>query len=61
MDGSAVIRELQKIDPTVRVIAASGLLNNENTPEIRSPNVQAFLTKPYKAEKLFWVLDAVLR
>jgi CheY-like chemotaxis protein len=61
LDGAAVIKELQRIDPGVKVIAASGLLNNENTPEIRSPNVQAFLTKPYKAERLFWVLDAVLR
>jgi PAS domain S-box-containing protein len=60
MDGASLIRQLMKINSSVKVIAASGLMNNENTPEIHLPNVQAFLTKPYTAEKLFWVLDAIL-
>jgi PAS domain S-box-containing protein len=60
MDGASLIRQLMKVNSSVKVIAASGLMNNENTPEIHLPNVQAFLTKPYTAEKLFWVLDAIL-
>jgi len=60
MDGASLISQLMKINSSVKIIAASGLMNNENTPEIHLPNVQAFLTKPYTAEKLFWVLDAIL-
>jgi PAS domain S-box-containing protein len=60
MDGSAVIRELQQLNPEVKIIAASGLLNNENMPGIHSPNVHAFLPKPFKPEKMFWTLDALL-
>jgi len=60
MDGAAVIQELARLNPQTKIIAASGLVSNENVADIHSPNVHAFLPKPYKAEKLFWVLDALL-
>ncbi len=60
MDGAAVIKEFSKLNPQTKIIAASGLVNNENSTEIKSPNVHAFLPKPYKPDKLFWVLDALL-
>ena len=31
MDGAATIRALQKIDPSVKIIASSGLVSNEET------------------------------
>jgi len=61
MDGAVLIRELRAVSPDVRIIAASGLANYENSNELHLENVHAFLTKPYKAERLLWVLDTVLR
>jgi PAS domain S-box-containing protein len=61
MDGLAAIRALQKLDPQVRIIAASGLMTAGNAPEITSVNVKAFLPKPYTAEKLLKVLAETLR
>jgi len=61
MDGAVLIRELRAVSPDVRIIAASGLANYESSNELHLENVHAFLTKPYKAERLLWVLDTVLR
>jgi PAS domain S-box-containing protein len=52
MSGPAMIRELQKIDPDVKVVCMSGLMNAEQTAELESLHVSAFLTKPFTAEKL---------
>jgi two-component system cell cycle sensor histidine kinase/response regulator CckA len=52
MDGTAAILALKRISPDVKIIAASGLdCQGANQNSARS-NVQAFLTKPYTAEKL---------
>jgi len=61
MDGLAAIRALQKLNPQVRIIAASGLMTAGNTSEITSVNVKAFLPKPYTAEKLLRVLAETLK
>jgi CheY-like chemotaxis protein len=61
MDGTAAILALKKINPDVKIIAASGLTSRG---QIRTPSksdVQAFLTKPYTAEKLLKALAAALR
>ena len=60
MDGEALIRALKKIDPDARVIAMSGLMNEEQSAVLRSLNVGAFLAKPFTAEALLTVLDEVL-
>jgi len=60
MDGPALIAALRRIDPTVRVIASSGLSANGNL--IRNgASVKHFLAKPYSAEALLQTLRAVLR
>jgi hypothetical protein len=60
MDGPAAIRALQKINPGVRVIAASGL-GGEKAAEAVASGVRMFLPKPYTAEKLLKALAEVLR
>lgn len=58
MDGSATIRALRKITPSLRVIVSSGLPEHENDQEALQAN--AFLHKPFTAQQLLEVLQRVL-
>jgi PAS domain S-box-containing protein len=60
MDGQATIRALTKINPDVKIIAASGLSAHEKELE-NTDSIKGFLIKPYSAEKLLKALDNVLR
>ncbi|MBI4548214.1 MAG: PAS domain S-box protein [Ignavibacteriae bacterium] len=60
LDGVATIRALRKINPHVRVIATSGLTIGEHIDQSIYPEIQAFLQKPYSAEKLLRTLHQVL-
>ena len=60
MDGTALIRALRKINPQAKIIAMSGLMNSEQTAELQSLNVNAFLSKPYTAESLLKLLAEIL-
>lgn len=57
MDGTATIRALRKLNPDLPIIAASGL----PPADVNSLNVNAFLSKPYTAEKLLTTLSKILR
>jgi PAS domain S-box-containing protein len=61
MDGPATIRALQRMDPKVRIIAASGLGTGQRAGEGVLEGVSVFLNKPYTAEKLLKTLAGVLR
>lgn len=61
MDGPAMIRALRKINPEINIIAMSGLMNPEQSNQLETLKVGAFLTKPFTAEKLLTTLAAVLR
>ena len=61
MDGPATIRALQRMNPDVRIIAASGLGTGMHAGEGTLEGVSVFLTKPYTAEKLLKTLAGVLR
>jgi PAS domain S-box-containing protein len=61
MDGSATIRALQRMDPKVRIIAASGLGAGQRAGEGALEGVSVFLNKPYTAEKLLNTLANVLK
>jgi len=61
MDGSAAILVLNKIDPDVKIIAASGLTTKGQVTPPPASSVQGFLTKPYTAENLLKTLKTVLR
>jgi two-component system, cell cycle sensor histidine kinase and response regulator CckA len=56
MDGAATIRALRRLNPDLPIIAASGL----PPADINSLNIDAFLAKPYAAEKLLTTLAQVL-
>jgi two-component system, cell cycle sensor histidine kinase and response regulator CckA len=61
MDGPATIRALQRMNPKVRIIAASGLGTGHRAGEGTLEGVSVFLNKPYTAEKLLRTLADVLR
>jgi two-component system, cell cycle sensor histidine kinase and response regulator CckA len=59
MDGTTLIRALQKINPDIKVIVASGLITDE--VKKLEHQVQTFLSKPYSTETLLSAVDNVLR
>lgn len=61
MDGPATIRALQRMNPNVRIIAASGLGTVQRAGEGTLEGVSVFLTKPYTAEKLLRTLAQILK
>lgn len=61
MDGSATIRALKKLNPRVKIIAASGLNANGGSPKLSDLGVSEFLVKPYTAEALLGVLNKLLK
>lgn len=61
MDGPATIRALQRMNPKVRIIAASGLGTAQRAGEGALEGVSVFLTKPYTAERLLKTLAQVLK
>ncbi|MGB9177618.1 MAG: PAS domain S-box protein [Pyrinomonadaceae bacterium] len=61
MDGPATIRALKKLNPKVKIIAASGLTANGKSAEAASLGVHTFLPKPYTAERLLIALADILR
>lgn len=60
MDGPATIRALRKMNPEVKIIAASGLTAQNKAGEGALEGVQIFLNKPYTAEKLLRALAEIL-
>jgi two-component system cell cycle sensor histidine kinase/response regulator CckA len=61
MDGPSTIRALQRMNPKVRIIAASGLATGQRAAEASLEGVSIFLNKPYTAEKLLKALAQVLK
>ncbi|HET9133590.1 MAG TPA: PAS domain S-box protein [Gemmatimonadales bacterium] len=60
MDGNALVAVLQRLDPAVRIIAASGLQGQGRGTRGDLPGVAHFLAKPYGAEELLWALARLL-
>jgi CheY-like chemotaxis protein len=60
MDGLATIRALQRINPTVKIVAASGLNANGGTLRDNDANVKHFLMKPYTAGTLLKSIRMIL-
>ena len=52
MSGENVFRELQKINPDVRVLLASGMLNDDRVEKISVNEGCLFIQKPYSFENL---------
>ncbi len=60
MDGPATIRVLKKLDPAVRIVAASGLMDSERVKDATGIDNIAFLMKPYTTEKLLNTIHDLL-
>ena len=60
LDGPATIYALTKINPAIKIIAASGLAANGSGNKSPGHNIKHFLTKPYTAEALLTILRAIL-
>jgi PAS domain S-box-containing protein len=61
MDGPATIRALRRLDPRVKIIAASGLKADDKMAESAQLGVKTFLPKPYTAENLLKIVAEVLK
>ncbi len=59
MDGSASIRELRKVNPEIKIIAVSGLTEEDKLAEV-ADFANAFLSKPYSSEVLLQTIHKVL-
>jgi PAS domain S-box-containing protein len=61
IDGVALTRALRKLNPDLRVVAATGHTQNHRAAELRSLEVKGFLNKPFTAEMLLKVVNKALR
>ena len=60
MDGNAAIAALKRINPDIIIIAAGGLTAKGQTSILTDSSPQAFLKKPYTAEKMLRTMSAAL-
>jgi PAS domain S-box-containing protein len=59
-DGKETIRVLKKINPRLKIVVTSGLVSTEKEDDGWHKHTQAFLAKPFTAEKLLNTLRDVL-
>jgi CheY-like chemotaxis protein len=60
MNGAAAIHALTRLNPAVKIIATSGLFENEHRAKSSGAGVEHFLDKPYTAGTLLKTLRAIL-
>ena len=64
MDGIEMIRQVRKLDPHVKVIAASGLISASDShhrfQELAALGVKIFLDKPFPIEQLLKAIRSTL-
>jgi PAS domain S-box-containing protein len=60
MDGIELAGELRKLDPAIKIIAASGLMNGKTAARLKTVGVTAMLSKPYTAGTLLHTVGEVL-
>jgi CheY-like chemotaxis protein len=60
MDGAALISALRKMDPTLRIISASGFTRNGQLAKAGPALTKYFLPKPYSAEVMLALVNAAL-
>jgi len=61
MDGPMTIRTLHRMNPTVKIVATSGLIVGDQATVPSGCGVSSFLAKPYTAEALLKTLAQVLQ
>jgi len=60
MDGTATIHALMRINPAIKIVAASGLATDGSAAKVFADGVKHFLTKPYTAGTLLKTMRAIL-
>jgi PAS domain S-box-containing protein len=60
MDGAATIQVLRRINPAIKIIAASGIDSGDDVAKAGNAGVKHFLVKPYTAETLLKLFREVL-
>ena len=60
MDGPSLIRALRRINPSIKIVRASGFFSNVRANGAPDEDVEHVLTKPYSAEALLQTLRAIL-
>ena len=60
MDGPATIQMLQRINPDVKIIAASGVAHLGGPAKVAEMGVRHFLSKPYTAQTVMTTLHLVI-
>jgi CheY-like chemotaxis protein len=60
MDGAAMVHALKRINPTIKIIAASGLNAEGEVNKATSGGLKHFLIKPYTAEVLLQTIRMIL-
>ena len=60
MDGPATIQVLKHMNPAIKIIAASGLVNEEGATRAAGMGVKHFLPKPYTAQTVLTTLRQAL-
>jgi len=64
MDGMEMIRQIRKLDPHVKVIAASGMVSasdsHQRLEELATLGVKIFLDKPFPIEQLLEAIRSTL-
>jgi CheY-like chemotaxis protein len=61
MDGIATMRALQKLNPRVKFLAISGLMDHARISQLNEVAHAAFLAKPFTTEELLNRLHAMLQ
>jgi len=60
MDGKTAIRTLKQIDPELKIIAVSGLIERQEIIAELDDNVTAFMNKPYANEDLLQTIREIV-
>lgn len=60
MDGAALIRALLKVDPATKLVAISGLIENEKVAGLGRPGQIVFMQKSFTTEKLLVTINDLL-
>ena len=59
MEGTVMLRIMEKLNPNIKAIISSGIIYNKSNPSINNC-IKAFLPKPYTAEELLKTVSNVL-
>ena len=60
MDGATTIGAVQRMNPSIKIIAISGLMTNDKITQAAGMGAKAFLSKPCTAKDLLQSINAVL-